>query len=189
VNSAFSAVNFKCDKIKLRLEDNMEEEKTNEEMLQKFYETAAGDIMDKRVRDIPIIDKDADLIDVLSVLNVSDHVWVVESKGSKKLVGIITEYDVLHILSPRKRIPSVGVPDKRSLPYSSFEEASHLMSRDPIKCEPNEKVGNILDKMMTHRIRRMPVVGNDEIIGEITLHHLIRKLYALIKYESRGNIE
>jgi CBS domain-containing protein len=43
--------------------------------------------------------------------------------------------------------------------------------------------------MITRRIRRMPVVENDEIIGEITLHHLIRKLYALIKYESRGNIE
>ena len=167
----------------------MEEEKTNEEMLQKFYETAAEDIMDKKVGDIPIIDKDADLIDVLSALNVSDHVWVVESKGSKKLVGIITEHDVLHILSPRKRIPSVGVPDKRSLPYSSFEEASHLMSRDPIKCEPNEKVGNILDKMITRRIRRMPVVENGDIIGEITIHHLIRKLYALIKYESQGNIE
>jgi len=159
----------------------MEEEKTNEELLQKFYETAAEDIMDKRAGDIPVIDKDADLIDVLSILNVSDHVWVVESKGSKKLVGIITEYDVLHILSPRKRIPSVGAPDKRSLPYRSFEEASHLMSRDPIKCEPNEKVGNILDKMMTRRIRRMPVVEEGDIIGEITLHHLIRKLYALIK--------
>ncbi|MCK4476161.1 MAG: CBS domain-containing protein [Methanophagales archaeon] len=158
----------------------MEETKKNEELLQKFYETAAEDIMDKRVRDIPIIDKDADLIDVLSILNVSDHVWVVESKGSKKLVGIITEYDVLHILSPRKRIPSVGAPDKRSLPYSSFEEASHLMSRDPIKCESNEKVENILDEMITRRIRRMPVVENGDIIGEITLHHLIRKLYALI---------
>ena len=159
----------------------MEEEKTDEETLQEFYETAAGDIMDKRAGDIPIIDKDADLIDVLSVLNVSDHVWVVESKGSKKLVGIITEHDVLHILSPKKRIPSVGVPDKRSLPYSSFEEASHLMSSDPIKCEANEKVGNILDKMITRRIRRMPIVENGDIIGEITLHHLIRKLYALIK--------
>ena len=166
-----------------------EEEKTNEELLQKFYETAAEDIMDKRAGDIPIIDKDADLIDVLSILNVSDHVWVVESKGSKKLVGIITEYDVLHILSPKKRIPSVGAPDKRSLPYSSFEEASHLMSRDLIKCEPNEKVGTILDKMITRRIRRMPVVENGEIMGEITLHHLIRQLYALIKYESPGNIE
>ncbi|MEA2053123.1 MAG: CBS domain-containing protein [Euryarchaeota archaeon] len=159
----------------------MEEEKTDEELLQEFYETAAADIMDKRAGDIPIIDKDADLIDVLSVLNVSDHVWVIESKGSKKLVGLITEHDVLHILSPKKRIPSVGIPDKRSLPYSSFEEASHLMSSDPIKCEANEKVGNILDKMITRRIRRMPVVENGDIIGEITLHHLIRKLYALIK--------
>lgn len=55
------------------------------------------------------------------------------------------------------------------------------MSRDPIKCESNEKVGNILKKRVSHRIRRMSVVEKGDIIGEITLHHLIRKLYALIK--------
>jgi len=47
--------------------------------------------------------------------------------------------------------------------------------------QPCEKVGDALNKMMDHRVRRIPVVENGEIVGEITLHHLIRKFYCFIK--------
>jgi CBS domain-containing protein len=55
------------------------------------------------------------------------------------------------------------------------------MSRNPIGCKLDEKVRDALNKMMVHGIRRIPVVENDEIMGEVTLHHLIRKFYAFIK--------
>ena len=47
--------------------------------------------------------------------------------------------------------------------------------------QPCEKVGDALNKMRDHRVRRIPVVENSEIVGEITLHHLIRKFYCFIK--------
>lgn len=60
-------------------------------LIPEFYEIPTKDIMDKRVVDLPLIEKDASIDRVLSILTGSDHVWIVESKGSKKLVGIITE--------------------------------------------------------------------------------------------------
>ena len=75
----------------------MAEEK---KLMPEFYEIAAKEIMDKRVGELPLIEKDASIDRVLSILTKSDHVWVVESKGSKKLVGIITEHDILDIFPP-----------------------------------------------------------------------------------------
>nr|CBH37819.1 conserved hypothetical protein, CBS domain pair family [uncultured archaeon] len=150
-------------------------------MIPEFYEIPATDIMDKRIGDMPLIEKDASLECVLSILTGSDYVWVVESKGSKKLVGIITEHDILVIFSPRKEVSFFGFPSKKSLHYETFEKAGHLMSRNPIRCRPEEKVEDVLNKMIDHRVRRIPVVENGEIIGEITLHHLIRKFYTFIK--------
>ena len=156
----------------------MAEEK---KLIPQFYEILAKDIMDKGLGDMPLIEQDASMECVLSILTESDHVWVVESKGSKRLVGIITEHDILGIFSPRKEVPYFGMPDKKSLHYETFEKAGHIMSRNPIICSPDEKVEDALNKMIDHRVRRIPVVENSELIGEITLHHLIRKFYTFIK--------
>lgn len=149
-------------------------------MIPEFHEIPAKDIMNKRVEDLPLVEKDASIDRVLSILTVSDHVWVVESKESRKLVGIITEHDILNIFSPTKKVLYFGLPDKKHLHYEIFEKAEQIMSRNPVRCEPDEKVEDALNKMVFHRIRRVPVVENDEIIGEITLHHLIGKFYSFI---------
>lgn len=150
-------------------------------LIPELYEILANDIMDKRIGDMPLIEKDASIDFVLDILTGSDHVWVVESKGSKKLVGIITEHDILDIFSPRKEVSFFGFPSKKSLHYETFEKAAHIMSRNPIRCRPEEKVEDALNKMIDHKVRRIPVVENGEIIGEITIHHLIRKFHNTIK--------
>ncbi len=151
------------------------------QLIPEFYEIPAEDIMDEEIWDLPLIEKDASIDRVLSILTESDHVWVVESKGSKKLVGIITEHDILDVFSPRKEVSYFGLPNKKALHYETFEKAAHIMSRNPIRCRPDENVEDALNKMIDHRVRRIPVVENGEIIGEITLHHLIRKFYTFIK--------
>ncbi len=157
------------------------DKKKRKKLIPEFYEIPAKDTMDKRTWDLPLIEKDASIDHVLSILTGSDRVWVVESRESKKLLGIITEHDILSILCLRKKNSFFGLPNKRSLHYETFEKAEHIMSRNPIRCKPDEKVKDVLNKMMVHGVRRIPVVENDEIMGEITLHHLIRKLYASIK--------
>ena len=52
-----------------------------EKLILEFYEILAKDIMDERIGDLPLIEKDASIDCVLSILTESDHVWVVESRG------------------------------------------------------------------------------------------------------------
>ena len=153
-------------------------------LIPEFHEILVKDIMDKKVWDLPQIEKDASMESVLSILTKSDHVWVVESKRGRKLVGIITEHDILNIFSPTKKVSYFGLVDKKSLHFETFETAEHIMSGNPVKCSPDEKVEDALNKMVFHRIRRIPVVENDEIMGEITLHYLIGKFCAFIKHHT-----
>jgi predicted transcriptional regulator len=150
-----------------------------------FYELPANEIMDRRSWELPLIEKDASVDRVLEILTASDYVWVVESEESKKVVGIITEHDILHIFSPQKKISFLGSPNKKSLHYESFENAEHLMSRNPVVCSPDETVEDVLNKMVFHRIRRIPVIENDKIIGEITLHHLIKEFRTFMRTPAR----
>jgi predicted transcriptional regulator len=79
-----------------------------------------------------------------------------------------------------KRTSYFGHPGKMSLHYELFERAEHIMSRNPIVCITDDKVKDALNKMTTHNVRNLPVVENDEIVGEITIRHLIRKFYGII---------
>ena len=38
--------------------------------------------------------------------------------------------------------------------------------------------------MTKHRLRRLPVLEDKEVIGELTLHQLIRKYYDATQYHS-----
>jgi len=59
------------------------------------------------------------------------------------------------------------------------------MNKDPITVKPDEKIFDVLQKMIKHRIRRLPVISDEnKIIGEITLQQLIHKFYLASQYHS-----
>jgi predicted transcriptional regulator len=156
----------------------------NEKRLVKdFYELKVKQLMDKRVWDLPLIEEDKDIHNVLSILSGRHHIWVVRDMESKELVGIITEHDVLSILAP-KHLPSYvfGLPDIRSIEYGTAKTAGDIMSSKVVTCKSDEKIIDALNKMTRYKLRRIPVLENKKIIGEITLHHLIRKYYDATQY-------
>jgi len=152
-------------------------------LVKDFYELSVKQLMDKRVWDLPIVEKDQDIHHVLSILSGRHHIWVVKSKESNELVGIITEHDVLSILAP-KRFPAYvfGMPDIRSIEYGTAKNAGDIMTTKVITCKPDEKIIDALNKMTRYKLRRIPVLENKIIIGELTLHHLIRKYYDATQY-------
>ena len=152
----------------------------NRELLDKFYEKKIDEVMEKRLENIPIIEQDLTVKDAAVFLTVKNRAWVVESKDNRRLVGVITEKDFLNLFCPRRRTSYFGHPDKMSLHYELFEKAEHIMSRDPIICKADEKVRDALNKMTTHNVRNLPVVEKNEIVGEITIHHLLKKFYGII---------
>lgn len=141
--------------------------------IEEFYELAVEKIMEKK--DLPLIEKNASIDRVLSTLTKETHVWVTESKRSKKIVGVITEHDVLSILASRRPRYVLGIPDMRSLHWGMAEDVMH---RRVVKCGPKATIREALRKMMEHGVRRLPVIKDDKIVGEVRLYHIIKKFSA-----------
>ena len=152
-------------------------------LISEFYELRVGHLMDKRVWDLSIVEKKDDVHHILNILGARNHIWVVNDKENNEIVGVITEHDVLSILSP-KQFPSYvfGIPDIRSINHGTAKTAENIMRQKIISCSPNDKIIDVLNKMTTHRLRRLPVLEDDKIIGEITLNQLIRKYYDATQY-------
>jgi CBS domain-containing protein len=51
-----------------------------------------------------------------------------------------------------------------------------------IDCGPDDKIIDALMKMVRYKLRRLPVVKDHKIVGELTLHQLIRKYYTATQY-------
>jgi len=152
-------------------------------LLPEFYELIVKQLMDKRVWDLPIVEKKEDINHILNILGARNHIWVVNDKEDKELVGVITEHDVLSILAPKEFPPYVfGMPDIRSIQHGTAKIADDIMRRKVISCGPDDKTVDALEKMTTHKLRRLPVLEGEKIIGEITLHQLIRKYYDATQY-------
>ncbi|MEA1905251.1 MAG: CBS domain-containing protein [Candidatus Hadarchaeota archaeon] len=146
-----------------------------------FYELKVKEIMQKK--GLPLIEKDAPVDHVLSILTEKTHVWVTESKKSKKIVGVITGHDVISILAPGRPTYTFGLPDMRSPHWGTVEG---IMSKRLVKCSPNGTMKDVLDKMMKYGVRRLPVMKrNNVIVGEIRLYHIIKKFYAVFRKSAK----
>lgn len=152
-------------------------------LISDFYELKVSQIMDKRAWDLPIIDEKEDIHNVLSILGARNHIWVVKDKETKELAGVITEHDVLSILAP-KNLPSYvfGIPNISSIKNGTAKTAEDIMCHRIITCEPDDKIIDALMKMTKYDLRRLPVVTDKKIVGELTLHQLIRKYYGATQY-------
>lgn len=152
-------------------------------LISDFYELKVNQLMDRRVWDLPIIEENEDIYHVLSILGARNHIWVVKEKEEKELVGVITEHDVLSVLAP-KDFPSYvfGMPDFRSIQYGTASTAEEIMRRKVISCEPDDKIIDALMRMVKYKLRRLPVIKDKKLVGELTLHQLIRKYYGATQY-------
>lgn len=152
-------------------------------LITDFYELSVQQLMDKRVWDLPLIEESEDIFHVFSILGGRNHIWVVESRSDRVICGVITEHDVLSILAP-KNLPSYvfGMPDIRSLQHGTAKTAKDIMCNKIISCSADDKTLEALQKMVKYRLRRLPVLQDKKIIGELTLHQLIRKYYAATQY-------
>jgi predicted transcriptional regulator len=148
-----------------------------------FYALNVSQLMDKRLWDLPLIEKEDTIDHVLSILGAKNHIWVVEDKKGKELVGVITEHDILNILAP-KNIPSYvfGMPDIRSINHGTAQTASDIMCVRLVTCQKHYQIKEVLEIMKKHRLRRLPVIEGKKIVGELTLNQLIRKYYEATQY-------
>lgn len=143
-----------------------------------FYELPVKDIMDKNP---PLIAKTATIRNVAKkVCQKRRHVWVVEQKDSRKLVGVITEKDLLDIVSPMSsKTYIIGVTNPMSLRHSELYTAEDIMAKPVRKCPPDTIMEEVLLLMKDCRIRRLAVAEGDEIVGELSLTTIIKAYFTI----------
>lgn len=137
-----------------------------------FYRVPLADIMDP---DPPLVPGDAPLSEVGELVCSNGHVWVVEARDSRKLVGVISEKDLLDIMAPiPDKSHTVGTIQVKSLHHTELTRAELIMSKPVISCGPQANVEEALGVLCRHQIRRLAVVEGDEIVGQVCLRALIR---------------
>ncbi len=153
-------------------------------VLQHFYKVPIKSIMERKIWDLPMVSKDTPIEEIFSIMTARRHVWVMEKKGSKKLVGVITEKDLLNVMAPKRIQPYViGGVDLTSLLLGNVKTAEDIMCKKLIVSHPEDMVEEALEKMRSFRIRRLPVVDKDNnLFGEITIKTLIIQFRKVLKW-------
>lgn len=127
----------------------------------------ARDIM---VRDLVCVEMDTRLPEIRKLLceHQFHHLPVLDNG---QLVGIISDRDVLRVLSPFLDTPAAMERDQATL-----NKAAHqVMTRQPITVKEHDSVEKILDWLDKVDISCLPVVNDtNEIVGIISWRDLIR---------------
>lgn len=138
-------------------------------------------------RSVESVSPDTPVLEVLERLRARAYgaLPVVEPDG--RLVGLITETDLL------RRSEPVHVPAALSIlgellilenPRALLDELRHkagafardVMSRDLVVVEPDTPVAEAARRLREHRLKRLPVVLDDRLVGIVTQKDLLAAL-------------
>lgn len=116
----------------------------------------------------------ASTVDAVSQLMKSKNIGsvpIVESDDSRKVVGIITDRDLVI------KVMAVG-GDPKSM------KASEVMSPNPVTCGRNDSIEEALDLMEKHQVRRIPVTDDSgNLVGIIAQADIVLRLHNTNKTE------
>jgi len=144
--------------------------------MEKFYKTKVKEIMISG-HDTPFIEENAMWAEFLSKLSLRAHAWVVNNTEDMKVVGVVTEHDMLRCIIPHreKKERIFGIPRAEILHKESVVQ--DIMTHNPVVCSPEETVADVLRKFSSFNIRRLAVVDeNKRLLGEITIQLLVKNL-------------
>lgn len=145
-------------------------------MNEEFYRIKVKEIMIPE-RDIPFMEENAGLEEFLAKLSVRAHAWVVNNTEEMKVVGIVTEHDILRCIIPpgHRKIKMFGIHRADILHKETVVQ--DIMTHNPVVCLPEETVADVLKKFSSFNIRRLAVVDeNKRLLGEVTIQLLVKNL-------------
>ena len=156
------------------------------EVLDKFYETKIKEVMEKRLWNLPILEQDTEIKDVIASLRDKHHVWIVDV-DSEKLVGVITEKDVLGILAHPKEFGYKPSPKATpSLYHGTAGDAESVMIKKVVTCNPESTIKDVITTMTKYNVRRLPVIDeNRKIVGGVTLMDLINRFMSIVYWHGK----
>lgn len=122
-------------------------------------------------RDVVTVTPDTALMEIRRLLHERGfhHLLVVDE--SDHLCGVISDRDVLRVLSPFLDTRSESIRDVRSLERPARE----MMREDPITGSPDMPIAEAASLLLDNDISSLPVIDDDtELCGIVTTKDLLR---------------
>ncbi len=116
-----------------------------------------------------------------------DRLVVVDERH--RVAGVITGKDIVdRIIAPRKRARMGDSKGEKEKTLAIMVES--IMSYPPVTCEKDERVPDVIDQMVEHRVSSVVVVAADETPeGIVTKKDILEKFLAERKPEGQLRIE
>lgn len=128
------------------------------------------DILSKKSSEIQSTTSTTMLIEAIKSLN-EHNVGALLVIDNQDLAGIITERDVLHATAQHgSKIDNLKVED--------------VMTNNLITCGENESIDKVMEMMTDNRIRHLPILENDKLVGIISIGDVVKAEHQKIKAEA-----
>ena len=123
--------------------------------------------------DIISIEPTADLATAAKLLSKHRIGSVVILGAGERLVGILSERDIVRALS-EQGAGALALP------------VGQVMTRDVATCGEDDTVASIMERMTAGRFRHMPVVANGRLVGLISIGDVVKQRVEEIEGESEA---
>lgn len=126
--------------------------------------TAARTLLDHKGRDMWTIAPDATVYDAIQLMT-DRNVGALPVLDADRLVGIISERDYM------SKVMLKGKSSKDT-------PVREIMTRDAVTVRPDQNVSECMRIITEHRIRHLPVVDGDKLVGIVSIGDLVKWIIA-----------
>ncbi len=129
-----------------------------------------NDILRGKGNDVSTVRPDATVRQLLAALAERNIGALVVSEDGESILGIVSERDVVRQLHER----GAGLLEA---------EVSSIMTADVRTCTPEENVEDLRARMTDHRIRHVPVVAEEKLVGIVSIGDVVKSTISELETE------
>ena len=142
-----------------------------------LHEVPVREVMDV---DPPVLSRESSLCAVARVLCDRGHVWISESPDSLHICGVVTDKNVVDLLSPlHERCYTTAIIRPKSLDHIQVARAHEFMTHPVLSCSPEDTVEDALTTMEEGHVRILAVIERGEMVGEVSLRRVLERFILL----------
>ena len=123
----------------------------------------------KASHEVITVSPDATVRELLELMASNNVGALVVSSDGKKLQGIVSERDVVRRLTEREDLLGARVDS--------------IMTSEVRTCEGEHQVNDLMQVMTEHRIRHLPVMNDDELVGIISIGDIVKSRLSELEFE------
>jgi CBS domain-containing protein len=120
-----------------------------------------AELIKSKEKEIVKITQDSKIAAAASTMTEAKIGALLVEDGAGKIVGILSERDIVRGMGPH----GADLHDV---------EVSELMTRNLIRCSPDDTVNEAMAMMTDRRIRHLPVFDGEELVGFISIGDLVK---------------